>query len=261
MAYEATQWVNGQTITVAGLNKLEQAVGEMNMSYSPHTWVDGEALTASKMNALEQAVASGSGGGTSYTTLYEGSVTTEQGITSAVGIIEDSPESLADTIKVTFNGTEYTCEKNGNYSYGATASGGVFDFSEYPFQLALAFEGGYELVTETAGTYTLKIEASQSGGSSDFSTAEVTIINNLIHRFSCYAPLVVQFGTIGGQSVEIGTNTYSVIIPNNGVALLFIDYNEISVETTVSGNAEEDDGDFLITGDCTITISESAPAD
>ena len=63
MSYTPTNWKSDDVVTTARMNKLESAVGEMNMSYTPNVWVDGDVLTASKMNTLEQAVASGGGGG------------------------------------------------------------------------------------------------------------------------------------------------------------------------------------------------------
>lgn len=67
----------------------------------------------------------------------------------------------ADTIHVTFNGTEYDCEKVelfGSIFYGAapTPDGEEFVWSEYPF----SFDTTYNIIaTQTAGTYQIKIEA------------------------------------------------------------------------------------------------------
>ena len=68
MSYTPTIWVRGDTASSERLNKLETAVGEMNMSYSPHTWVTDEDITAARLNALEQGVAAGGGGSSDYST-------------------------------------------------------------------------------------------------------------------------------------------------------------------------------------------------
>lgn len=259
MAYEATQWVNGQTITVAGLNKLEQAVGEMNMSYSPHTWTDGEALTASKMNALEQAVASSSGGST-WTTLYDGSVTTVDEGGTVWGIIPNISAITADSIKVTFNGVEYTCEKNEIDGYGASydeATDSYTDYSIYPFFIAET-----ELYTETAGTYNLKIEAQQSsGGSSDFSTANITFNSSLMDDYEVVVPFCDDpSGLSSNVQVYAGDDPFTLQVPiyKNGPTYLISNQS-----LTISGSIEGG-GDMIlfgltfkiyaVTGDCTITI-------
>ena len=80
--------------------------------------------------------------------------------------------SAADRIKVTFNGTEYECEKKeseGETYYGADRS----DFSEYPFTLFKG-DGVTFILTPEAGTYSLKIEELQSGGGDE--TTDFTIL-------------------------------------------------------------------------------------
>ena len=65
-----------------------------------------------------------------------------------------------DKIVVTFDGTEYTCQKivgDETNVYGGFGSDGP-DFSEYPFFIESDAEEGNRLYTQTAGTYTVKIE-------------------------------------------------------------------------------------------------------
>lgn len=61
MSYEPTEWVDGDHVTSAKLNKLEQGVN--SMSYTPTVWNAGDVVTAEKLNKLEQGVAEGGGGG------------------------------------------------------------------------------------------------------------------------------------------------------------------------------------------------------
>lgn len=66
MSYEPTVWVDGDHVTSAKLNKLEQGVN--SMSYTPTVWNAGDVVTAEKLNKLEQGVAEGGGGGTTFPT-------------------------------------------------------------------------------------------------------------------------------------------------------------------------------------------------
>ena len=136
--------------------------------------IDG-VITRIKVNGEDY------GGGGSWQTVFEGSVTTSDSEDElAEGTINYSEQITADTIKVTFNGTEYECPKIttpfGGYAYGGIGEQG-YDFSEYPFVI-MSGEGTEQiivntLITETAGTYSLKIEEPQSVvGPSDFSTAK-----------------------------------------------------------------------------------------
>ncbi len=61
MSYEPTVWVDGDHVTSAKLNKLEQGVN--SMSYTPTVWNAGDVVTAEKLNKLEQGVADSGGGG------------------------------------------------------------------------------------------------------------------------------------------------------------------------------------------------------
>lgn len=103
-------------------------------------------------------------------TLTNESVTTavEAGNTSATGSLAYSEPITADTIKVTFNGTEYNnvpvfvqlAPFGTVYAYGAQYSAELdsYDFSTYPFAIA-SVPRSNTFFTETAGTYQVKIEA------------------------------------------------------------------------------------------------------
>lgn len=101
--------------------------------------------------------------------LTEESVTTEFNNDAAYGDLSYSQLINQDTITVTFNGTEYECEvveDFGAYLYGALYDGNLdaWDWSEYPFQIySFKNSSGLEntLATETAGTYSVKIEGMQ----------------------------------------------------------------------------------------------------
>ena len=98
-----------------------------------------------------------------WETVFEGDVTTTDRKGRYIGIIGNALSNTADTIKVTCNGTEYECEKKeiqGTTYYGADPN----DFSTYPFQLGTDPSVGTVLLTQSAGTYSIKIEERVSEG-------------------------------------------------------------------------------------------------
>ena len=96
--------------------------------------------------------------------------------------------------------------------------------------------------------------ANAGGGSSDFSAAEVTVINNTNDPVKVDAPLAIVVGeyTFAGTStlVEPGTKILNVVLYFGKGACAVAEGN-----VSVSGDAELDEGYIIVTGDCTITIS------
>lgn len=101
------------------------------------------------------------------------------------------------------------------------------------------------------------------GGSSDFSTAEVTITNNSGEEVEFYLPIymnipengVVIQGFMWTDSEE-PTIEGEVVIPTNGELFVGSTLAQFTTSnTTVTGNARVENGQLIITGDCTITIS------
>ena len=247
-------WSSGDIVTAANLSSIERGVSAVAEEYTPTTWANGDTVTAAALNNIEQGIVNASSGD-SWVTLTEESVTTaiEQGASAAIGLFAYSERITADTIKVTFNGTEYTCNKIDDD--GVACYGAFDDFSEYPFLIESSESGNY-LDTETAGTYTLKIEAPQSGGSSDFSTATVTVVNTGSGR-----------SLNGAHALDDGEDTGSVgsmgILPSATMTFLVILYKGVAwisagntTIVSVSGSAEKLGSSMvMVTGDCTITIS------
>lgn len=195
---------------------------------------------------------SGGGGGTSYTTLFEGSVTTTTLGNNAFGTISNFSGTTADTIKVTFNGTEYTCEKNEMDGYGAPEN----DWSEYPFVIVQnPRTEAWNLITESPDTYTLKIEAPQSsGGSGDFSTAWVTIVSGSdnVDADDIYV-VVVQNEKLLERGLSANQEGTHTVVLYKGRYVTYADSNTLE---SVSGEAsyDSDKGQLTITGDCTLTL-------
>ena len=141
------------------------------MAYDKHTWTCDEPITVERLNHIEDGIANAGGGEcgfeceTTITLLTEESVTTTTQDELNRGVLSYSQLIDAEVVKVTFNGTEYECPRiatRNGYGYGGVGQSGP-DFSEYPFAILSGTTPilSYKtmLFTETAGTYTIKIEA------------------------------------------------------------------------------------------------------
>lgn len=105
------------------------------------------------------------------------------------------------------------------------------------------------------------------GGSSDFSTAEVTIINQATMSLSNVPATVCYEENDLGDGVPATLFPSIISIPSSQTgsikcalykgtsAIMFADYTEF-VEISVSGDATYMGGMVAVTGDCTITITE-----
>lgn len=93
------------------------------------------------------------------------------------------------------------------------------------------------------------------GGSSDFSTAEVTVICNIEDGTTFEGPLIKNDNLQNSQHINNGSNTVTCVLYKG------VNYSgtyDIDMSTAViTGNAEysSEDDCYIITGDCTITIS------
>lgn len=133
MAYEKTEWKNGDTITAEKLNKIESGVKDNENGWE----VENE-----------------------YELILEEEVTTEDnGYGYIVGYFSNSIDNNL-IIRVTFNGNEYECIYNEDKRcYGAfefyneQTQNWEMDFSNYSFKISSG-----TIITQIAGTYTVKIE-------------------------------------------------------------------------------------------------------
>lgn len=99
--------------------------------------------------------------------------------------------------------------------------------------------------------------ANAGGGSSDFSTAQMTVINNTNAPVQVDAPLAI----VNGEYKFAGTST--LVEPGTEIlnVVLYFGEGDCTVaegSVSVSGDAELDEGYIIVTGDCTITISQVA---
>ena len=96
--------------------------------------------------------------------------------------------------------------------------------------------------------------ASGGGGSSDFDTAEMTIVTESTEQinapFIAHAPMEPSFDYINAFSQVVPSGTYDVVLYKGNAVI------QILNNATVSGDIEDlSGGMYLVTGDCTITIS------
>lgn len=138
------------------------------MAYTPINWQTGDTITADKLNKMDN------GWGYESTQLFSETVTTaDDGNGNNVADLTYSQLINSPTIKVTFDGTEYTCplisNGRGDHFYGGFDLNGDPDFTTHPFFI---YSGDVnQLITQTAGEHTISVVAQVVQASADFSTA------------------------------------------------------------------------------------------
>lgn len=157
------------------------------MSYNKHTWATGNVVGAVDLNRIENGIADIDideirGWGMQETQLFSESVTTtvdpEYPDEPAWADFVYNTQITAESITVTFNGTDYICtritayETGGfvEYAYGGLNNDGP-DFTNYPFYIYTDSNGNNGVGTQTAGTYTVAVSADAIEVSDTFSDA------------------------------------------------------------------------------------------
>ena len=119
------------------------------MTYTPINWQTGDTITAEKMNKMDNGWSVTSG----TTTLCDETITAVDD--GGMYCAQLSVTSItASNITVTYDGTPYQCTRVGR-GYGADDS---LTFADYPFRIE---DDGF-IMTETAGTHSVKVEAVES---------------------------------------------------------------------------------------------------
>lgn len=268
-------WSSGDIVTAANLSSVERGVSAVSSAYEPTTWANGDTVTAAALNNIEQGIVNADGGGPSWVTLCEEEVTTEENHGMYMAFLSYSQLISADTIRVTFDGNEYMCESispvAGTYTYGGFTQTGP-DFSEYPFAVISGTfsDAGVvnQIMTETAGTHTIKIEALQeSSGSSDFSVTTLTITNATSSAYTWSAPVIYSDG-IGttfyieeqAQSAQQPSETNINIVLYQEWCTLYAPIDNGIIRNTFGNITYDGDDYYFITGDCSINIiNDSSP--
>lgn len=183
------------------------------MAYVKQNWECGEMITADKLNHMEDGIAAGGDCDCGFectetrTTLTNESVTTTmQQSGMNVGALSYSQLIEADLLIVTFNGTEYRCERvlaqGMGYMYGGyNPTTQMPDFSEYPFVI-VSNGNSNGVVTQSAGTYTVKIETAETAVSTTpcFRKAVESAVEKPV------TPLIVK-----PESLAFGTGSVTLV--------------------------------------------------
>lgn len=143
------------------------------MTYTPINWQTGDTITAEKMNKIDNRWSA------ENTQIFSETVTAvaqEWGNNAAFSY---NQIINSEVIEVTFNGVKYTCRRtiaDGWAFYGGSTPQGD-DFTVYPFGIVSGSDSGTVqnvLITETAGTYTVAVNAMTLTVSDDFALAVAT---------------------------------------------------------------------------------------
>lgn len=177
------------------------------MSYTPINWQTGDTITAEKLNRCDNGWSVGS------TQLFGETVTTtvnEQD--ENVATLDYSDAIQEDVIIVTFDGTDYVCNRidfNDMRFYGGFSTSPVGpDFTSYPFFIMNGASGS-TLYTETAGTNTVSVSVPSVEISSNFETASIAATASAINAALPYmvevdeTPLSDIYGAIRSGRLPI----------------------------------------------------------
>lgn len=204
------------------------------MAYTPINWQTGQTITAEKLNKMDNGWSVDS----TRQTLCQDTVTTEteEGMNLAVGSFPDSAGITATSVIVTLDGVEYNCPQNSDIpGYGDVT------FTDYPFAID-CYEG--LLVTPSAGTYTVKIEADSRTVevSQNFidvvafhAVLEVTTFQEVLDAMSAGRIVVVQGE--GAMEIVCGTDTLDTPLQ---VFAVGANANGVYTSTYVASSVDDD---------------------
>lgn len=131
------------------------------MTYTPINWQTGDTISAEKMNKMDN------GWGLQEAQLFSETVTTSRppwGGTVCIGMIPYHGDEYPSVLHVTFNGTEYECNRDDS---GLRLEYAPNDASN-AFYIVVGPDDGWMLYTPTAGTYSISAIGEITQVSSDF---------------------------------------------------------------------------------------------
>lgn len=140
------------------------------MAYTPINWQTGDTITAEKMNKMDN------GWAVVETQLFSESVTTSITDPNYPPYAEFTYNQLIDydTIRVTFNGVDYVCNRIGTGNLYGGHDQSDYDFSQFPFVITSYTQDGVAhsfIETENEGTYTVAIAGAVTEVGNGFSNA------------------------------------------------------------------------------------------
>lgn len=184
------------------------------MAYTPINWQTGDTITAAKLNKMDN------GWSVESTPLFSETVTATEQSGMYGATLAYSGTINADTITVTFDGTEYICSRIdvfGSYYYGGVSESGP-DFTNYPFFIESSPRGN-NLYTQTAGTYMVSVAGPELQISDSFKTAVKSLLPPIVY---------VENGVTTWQEVTDAISGGKVVIANGNGKSLLVSSTEIT---------------------------------
>lgn len=162
------------------------------MTYTPINWQTGDTITAEKMNKMDNGWAVESSSQQLFTETVTTTLDPDYPDDPAWGGLAYSTLITADTLTVTFDGTDYTCPRialGTDSSYGGWSNGAP-DFTNYPFAISsMDFMGSINnsVATATGGTYTVVASSTSSSieTSEQFQTAVSSCVDTITVPMEC----------------------------------------------------------------------------
>lgn len=136
------------------------------MAYTPINWQTGDTITAEKLNRCDNGWGVESSSQQLFTETVTTAVDPDYPEDGAWGAFSYSTLITADTLTVTFDGTDYVCPRidvGNNSAYGGYSNGAP-DFTDFPFAIFSSDMGsiGTDITTASAGTYAVSAYATSS---------------------------------------------------------------------------------------------------
>lgn len=204
------------------------------MAYVKTTWAANDIITAAKLNKMEQGIYDGQNGwSVESTQLFSETVTTVAQEWGNDAQFSYNQNINSDVITVTFNGTDYECNRLdfGDFvGYGGMTETDP-DFSQYPFAIG-SYSDGYNFIyTQSAGTYSVAVSAMSAVVSSDFEKA--VAVAEPSHDFEII-PGTTTFAE-ASNAFAGKKNVYYFLSATQKVCVLFVGmHNDMYVVTGVT---------------------------
>lgn len=210
------------------------------MAYTPINWQTGDAITAEKLNRCDNGWSVANG----VATVFNDSVTTTDANNREVVIEPTEDFSTASEIVVILDNVTYNLtgfDDEGYWTWGAPYN----DFSVYPFSI-YTNNGGFIFVSQTAGTYSLQIQAVAKTveTSSDFSDAVNSCVNVASSAILC-VPNVTHLDDVLGKGIPFFfnpdyTGSIFIITTIGSPCVIFPE------SSTITASFSRDDGIFHV---------------
>ena len=133
------------------------------------------------------------------------------------------------------------------------SNGGEFEIKE----LTATENKVYQKDGEVYNKVTVNVEG--GGGSSDFSTAEVTVVNNFTDQeiFTYLPNIANDILSTTSNTAEEQTEIYTVVLYKGSVKIAGTGFGR-TVETSGDASYDSENDILTITGNCTVTYSEGS---